>query len=223
MPRQLGLDLPVRTATGRQDFFISPANSLAVAEVDRWHDWPAGKLALIGPEGAGKSHLAHVWATDAGARILPARTLAAQTPQPGNLVIEDAPEVAGDRAGEEALLHWHNLVLAEGGRLLLTGTGPPGQWPIRLPDLASRLRGTPTALLEPPDDALLQAVLLKLFADRQIAPQPSLLPWLLKRMERSFAEAGRIVAALDAAALASGRPIGPRLAAEVLNAPRSRE
>ena len=79
--------------------------------------------------------------------------------------------------------------------------------------------GTPSVTLAPPDDALLQAVLLKLFADRQITPLPSLIPWLLKRMDRSFAEAGRLVAALDDRALATGRPLGPKLAGELLDAP----
>lgn len=216
MIRQLNLDLPVRSATGREDFFVSPGNALAVAEIDRWRTWPHCKLALIGPEGSGKTHLAHIWAEESGATILAARDLAGEAPQPGNFVIEDVPEIAGDDARERALLHLHNFVLAEGGHLLVTADRPPALWPIRLPDLASRMRATPTALLSPPDDTLLQALMLKLFADRQITPQPSLLPWLLKRMDRSFAEAARIVAALDGRALATGRPIGPKLAAEVL-------
>ena len=222
MDRQLVFDLPVRPATGRADFFVAPSNALAVAEIDRWRAWPAGKLALIGPEGAGKSHLVQVWADDARARILPAADLAGWQPPggraPGNVAVEDVPAIAGDTAAEEALFHLHNFVLAEGGRLLVTGTAPPALWPIALPDLASRMRATPSIRLEEPDDTLLQAVLLKLFADRQLVPQPSLIPWLLRRMERSFAEAGRIVAALDARALGTGRSIGPRLAAEVLEA-----
>lgn len=217
MPEQLNLDLPVRQATGREDFFLSPGNALAVAEVDGWRDWPARKLALIGPEGSGKTHLTHVWATEAGAEILQASDLVSWTPRPGNVAVEDVPELAGDAEAERALFHLHNFVLAEGGRLLVTGMQPPALWRIDLPDLASRMRGTPSARLEPPDDALLQAVLYKLFADRQIAPQPSLVPWLLRRMDRSFAEAGRIVAELDRHALATGRPVGVKLAAELLS------
>ncbi|NDR56028.1 chromosomal replication initiator DnaA [Aliiruegeria sabulilitoris] len=216
MSEQLNLDLPVRSATGREDFFLSPGNALAVAEIDRWRDWQAGKLALIGPEGSGKTHLTHVWASDAGAEILSAREVVGWQPKPGNFAIEDVPEIVGDAEAERALFHLHNFVLAEGGRLLVSGIEPPALWQIELPDLASRMRGTPSARLEPPDDPLLQALLYKLFNDRQITPQPSLVPWLLKRMDRSFAEAGRIVAALDSRALATGRPIGPKLAAELL-------
>ncbi len=216
MTEQLVLNLPVRPALGREDFFLSPGNALAVAEIDRWEAWPAGKLALIGPEGAGKTHLAHVWAEQAGATILPATGLAGWEPRPGNYAIEDIPDAAGDEEAERALFHLHNFVLAEGGRLLVTGVTPPALWVIDLPDLASRMRGTPSVRLEAPDDALLQALLLKLFADRQITPQPSLIPWLLKRMDRSFAAAGRLVAELDARALATGRPIGVKLATEIL-------
>ncbi|WP_116130913.1 chromosomal replication initiator DnaA [Tropicimonas sp. IMCC34043] len=220
MGNQLPLNLPVRTATGRDDFYVSPSNALAVAEIDRWRSWPSGKLALIGPEGAGKSHLTRVWADDAAATILPAAGIEGWQPDPncppGNIAVEDVPTIAGNAAAEEALFHLHNFVLAEGGRLLVTGIAPPASWRIALPDLASRLSGTPALRLAEPDDALLQAVLIKLFADRQLVPQPSLIPWLLRRMERSFAAAGRIVAALDAQALGTGRSIGPRLAAEVL-------
>ncbi|MFD0980183.1 chromosomal replication initiator DnaA [Tropicimonas aquimaris] len=216
MSRQLTFDLPVRMASGREDFFVTEANAMAVAEIDRWQHWPAGKLALIGDEGAGKTHLVHVWAEASGARILSAQDLLQRDPAPGHLAIEDVPAIAGDRDAETALFHWHNLVLAEGGRLLLTGTTPPALWQIALPDLASRMQGTPSVRLEEPDDMLLQAVLLKLFADRQITPQPSLLPWLLRRMDRSFAAAGRVVAALDAEALRTGRAVGPKLAADVL-------
>lgn len=219
MPEQLSFDLPVRQATGREDFFLSPANALAVAEIDRWREWPTGKLALIGPKGAGKTHLAHVWASESGARILSAAEIDGRMPPTGNVVVEDVPEIAGNDRAERALFHLHNFVLAEGGRLLFTGEAPPERWPIALPDLASRLRGTPSARLDMPDDALLRAVLHKLFADRQIAPQPSLIPWLLNRMDRSFAEAGRLVAELDRRALASGRPIGLKLASEILEHP----
>lgn len=224
MTAQLTLDLPGQPASGRGEFFVSPSNALALAEINRWRDWPGRKLVLTGQPGAGKTHLAHVWSAESGARILPAQALveaslsAGPTPatQPGNLVVEDVPRIAGDAAAEEALFHLHNLVLAEGGYLLLTGIAPPAQWGIRLPDLASRLIGTQTASLEAPDDALLAALLVKLFADRGIVAKPTLINWLVRRMERSSAAAGRIVAAMDAQAMSTGRPIGKSLASDVL-------
>jgi chromosomal replication initiation ATPase DnaA len=220
MARQLTFELPLRAASGRDAFFVAAPNALAVAEIDRWRDWPARKLALVGPKGAGKSHLAAVWAAEADATILPAAALAEEGAPPpnGHMVIEGAEALAGDPVAEERLLHVHNAVLERGGRLLLTSRVPPARWPVALPDLASRLAATPVARLEPPDDALLAAVLVKLIEDRQLTVPPDVLEWVLPRMERSFAAAQALVAALDARALATGRPIGRKLASEVLDA-----
>lgn len=216
MPRQLTFDLPVRPALGRGDFFVSPANALALAALDAGN-WPEGKMLLVGPEGAGKSHLARVWATEAHARVLDAAALPDAPPDDLALVVEDAERTAGDRAAETALFHLHNHVLARGGRLLLTAGAAPRLWGLTLPDLASRMEATTTATLLPPDDALLAAVLVKLFADRQIAVAPTLIDWLLPRMDRSFAAARRLVAELDARALARGGAVTRALAAEVLD------
>ncbi|MBM7069552.1 DnaA ATPase domain-containing protein [Actibacterium sp. 188UL27-1] len=217
MPEQLVFNLTTRPARDRDAFFISPANALAVTALDGWRDWPLGKLILIGPPGSGKTHLAHVWAAETGAQILQAGTLGDAPPMGTALVVEDMHLIASDRAAEEAAFHLHNLTLAHGHPLLITGDGDPSTWPMGLPDLASRLVGTPTAKLEPPDDALLSALLLKLFSDRQLAPPPALIPWLVTRIERSFEAARDIVARLDAATLSTGRPLGMRLAADLLS------
>ncbi|MCT8330399.1 DnaA ATPase domain-containing protein [Albidovulum sediminis] len=221
MARQLILDLPVRPALGRDDFFVSPANALALSVIDAPRDWPQGKLLLVGPEGAGKTHLTQVFAHDHGAAVVPAAALdparVAELAEAGTVAVEDADRIAGDAAAETALFHLHNLVLSEGGRLLLTARTAPQRWPLSLPDLASRMQATQIALLDPPDDALLAAVLVKQFADRQLLVPATLVPWLVARMERSLAAARDLVAALDAQALAQGRPIGQKLAAEVLD------
>jgi chromosomal replication initiation ATPase DnaA len=217
-PRQLVLDLPARPALGRADFFVSPANELALAQVDAWPGWPGGRLAVAGPPGAGKTHLVHVWAARSGAAILAgpaAIDLAALAPDAA-LAVEDVDRLAGDRAAEVALFHLCNHLAAGGGSLMVSGREPPARWPLALPDLASRLGVAAVARLEPPDDDLLAAVLVKLFADRQLAVEPGLVRYLVSRMERSFAAAERLVADLDRAGLAARRPITPRLAAEVL-------
>lgn len=219
MPTQLPLNLPTREARARDDFFVSPANALALAAVDDWRKWPQGKLLLIGPAGSGKTHLAHVWAAVAGARIVAAADIesvdiAALSAQSA-VVIEDA-----DRAlpgAERALLHLHNHVLAGGGRLLLTARRGAMHWPIGLPDLASRMQATTATTLDAPDDALLSAVLVKLFADRQVGVSPALIGYLVSRMERSLASARQVVEVLDKRALARGGPITRALAAEVLD------
>lgn len=220
MPEQLTFSLPGEPALGRSDFFVSPGNAVAVDTIQTWHDWPQGKLVLVGAEGAGKTHLAHVWAALTGARIIAAQDLAAAAIDKladGPVAVEDCDAIAGQAAPEEALFHLHNLVLAQGQPLLLTAALPPARWRLGLPDLASRMQGSAMVTLGPPDDALLSAVLVKLFADRQIVIEPAVVAYLVSHMERSFAGAGRLVQALDQAALARRRRITRALAGEVLD------
>lgn len=221
---QLVFDLATRPALGRADFFVAPANALALAQVDTWPDWPGRRLAVVGPAGAGKTHLAHVWAARVDALILPAAGIAgldlAALPPDARLVAEDADRIASikpkeRRAAEEALFHVANHLMVAGG-LMVSGRTPPARWRIRLPDLASRLRAAPVARLAAPDDALLAALLVKLFADRQILVASDLIQYLLTRMDRSFEAAEALVAELDRAGLARQRPITRALAAEML-------
>ncbi|QFT62926.1 hypothetical protein SAMN05421853_108137 [Roseivivax halotolerans] len=219
MARQLPLHLPARTALGRGDFFVTEANALAVAQIDNWRNWPSHKLVLSGPPGSGKTHLAHVWSAESGARLLQARALPredlpalAQSP----LCIENADRVAGDAEAEEALFHLHNLAAAERQPLLVTAASPPARWGLILPDLASRMQGAEIAKLNPPDELLLAGVLAKLFSDRQITPGPDVIPYLITHMPRAFAAAGEIVDALDARALGEKRAITRPLARAVL-------
>lgn len=220
MAVQLGLDLPVRTAHGRDDFLVAPSNAMAVAMIENWRNWSGAKLVLSGPAGAGKTHLTHVWAQAAGARIIAAQSLRKEdVPALATscVAVEDVNTIATDPAAQTALFHLHNMVLAEGHSLLLTGTGAVAHWGLSLPDLVSRLQGALEAGIDAPDDALLSAVLVKLLADRQLMPPPDVIPYLLKRMDRSFGAARDVVAALDRASLAAKRPITRALAATVLD------
>ena len=217
MSHQLSFDLPARAASGADDFFLSGANRIAFRQVTHDAAWPQGKLALIGPQGSGKSHLVRIWQSGCDALVLPAGDLpGTDLPPTGRSVaVEDADRLTP--AAEVPLFHLHNHVLAGGGRLLLTARQAPADWPVALPDLASRLLATALARIDDPDDALLSALLTKLFADRQLSPGPGLLPYLVARLERSYAAAQAMVAALDAAALAKGREISRALAREVLD------
>ncbi len=219
IPRQLSFDLPVRPALGREDFYLAPSNALAIALIDQTPDLPGRKLAITGLAGSGKTHLAHVWAEEYGARILSARDLnqdavpeLSQTP----MAIEDVPEIAGQTETERALFHLHNMLAQSGHPLLMTGRNAPGQWRITLPDLQSRIDAAAHATLDAPDDMLLAAVLAKLFADRQLTPRPDVIPYVLRHMERSFAAASDIVARLDRAALDAGCNVTRKLAADLL-------
>ncbi|MFT4151518.1 MAG: chromosomal replication initiator DnaA [Paracoccaceae bacterium] len=219
MSRQLAFDLPAPVRYRREDFFVSPANALALATLDRWADWPGGKLVLTGPHGAGKTHLARLWAAQTGAEVVGAADLA-QGDLPelaalGRVAVENAETIAGDRRAETLLFHLHNMVVPQ-GRLLVTAGRTVRDWGLVLPDLLSRMQAAPVARIDGPDDGLLSAVLVKLFADRQIAVPPNLIAYLVARMDRSIAAARDLVAVLDARALAERRPITRALAAAAL-------
>ncbi len=179
MAEQLSLKLPARPALGRDDFFVTQANAIALALVESWPNWPSSKLAIIGAKGSGKTHLAHVWAAISNAQIVSAKNLTrSDIPSlaSGPIAIEDVPAIAQDTEAQNALFHLHNLTLAEGHSLLFTGISEPKHWGLSLPDLASRMMGTTTAALSDPDDTLLTVLLAKLFADRQIVPTPDSIP-----------------------------------------------
>jgi chromosomal replication initiation ATPase DnaA len=218
--RQLAFDLPARQLFRRDEFFVSPANAVALATLEGWRHWPGRKLLLVGPKGAGKTHLAHIWAEAAGAVLVAGGDLAGQDlptlAATGAVVVEDAETVAGKPEAEAALFHLHNLVVAQ-GFLLLTSARPARDWGLRLADVKSRVEAAAIARLEAPDDALLSAVLIKLFADRQVTVPPALIAWLVTRMERSIDAARALVTALDARALAEGKPIGRAMAAALLD------
>lgn len=213
---QLPLDLVLPTRLGREDFLRAPANAAALDLVEAWPDWPDRIVVLTGPPGAGKSHLGAIWAAQARAAVPVPAARGAETMAgrpAGAMLLDDA-----DRLGwpEPALFHLLNHVREGGGWLLATATAPPDRWGLRTPDLVSRLRLAPLVELGAPDDALMRAVLAKLFADRQIAVEETLLSYLVPRLARSLGEARAVVEALDRAALAGNRRLTRAVAAAVL-------
>ncbi|MBM3585232.1 MAG: DNA replication protein [Alphaproteobacteria bacterium] len=211
---QFVLDLGHRPALGAEDFLVAPCNAAAVAWIDRWPAWPTPTLVIHGPRGAGKSHLANVWRDRSGARPF----VAGQAPDraaTAPVMLEDADR----RVDEAALFHLYNLVAAHRTTLLITAQQPPARWSIALPDLRSRLVAAPAVAIEPPDDALLGAVLAKQFRDRQLAIADGVIQYAVARMERSFDAARALVDALDRAALAERRAVTVPLARKVLDAP----
>lgn len=215
MAAQLRLRLDQLASARREDFIATDSTAAALALLDSWPNWRGGALALVGPPGSGKSHLAAAWAERSGARVLtgsrwkPAE-LAALEGAP--VLLEDA-----DRGGlEESLFHLINMAARPGGSLLLTARTPPAAWPAGLPDLRSRLNALPVAALGEPDDAVLAALIEKFFRERNIRPPDDLLPYLVRRIERSVPAARDIVQRLDDKADAEGRPISKALAREIL-------
>ncbi len=216
-PKQLALDLPLTPRYGREDFLVSPSNERAYALIERWPDWPDQILLLTGPQGSGKSHLAAIWAEVAhGWTVDTFEVTMARVPHlisNGALVIED---IHSGEADEPALFHLLNLARERQAHVVLTSALPVEQLPIRTPDLRSRVRLAPAASLEPPDDALLKAVLVKLFVDRQLVVDTTVVDFLTLRIERSLAAAAAIVGELDREALSRGRRITRPMVAEIL-------
>lgn len=216
LPRQLAFALGHDQSFAREDFVAGPANQSALALIDRWPDWPARSVVLAGPEGSGKSHLAAAWAANAGARSIAGRALErADVPialATGALVVED---LSAGQFDDRAFFHLLNMAREEEAFVLITAREPPAGWNVVLPDLASRLRALPVVTLAPPDDALLRGVLVKLFADRQLMVDETVIAYLLTRMERSFAAARAAVLRLDREALVQKRPVTRALAAEL--------
>jgi chromosomal replication initiation ATPase DnaA len=216
-PKQLTFDLPLAPRFGREDFLVSPSNETGYALVERWPDWPDTILLLLGPPGSGKSHLAAIWAETARAWTVDAHEVTHERvphlASNGALVIEDM-----DRGGrdEAALFHLLNLARERKAHLLITAETQPDQWGLKVRDLLSRLRLAPSVALDPPDDALLKAVLVKLFVDRQLVVDTSVVDYIALRIERSLAEAAAVVAALDQEALSRGRRVSRPIAAELL-------
>jgi len=216
-PRQLAFTLPHAESLTRDNFLEGPANAAGLALVDSWPEWPNRIMLLVGPEGSGKSHLAAIWAEQAGARSTSAHALTpASVPAAlatGALVVEDLNPAEID---ERALFHLMNLAREDEAFVLITARVPPSAFQIELRDLRSRLRAVPTVSLLPPDDALFRALIVKFCADRQMAVDESVVSYLATRIERSYAAAKRAVEMLDSEALRLGRPVTRALAAELL-------
>lgn len=190
---------------------------MAVHQLDAWREWPHQKLALIGPTGAGKTHLAHVWASQIGAEIIDAARIDLVALENASaVVVEGGENISGNPAAQEQLFHLYNAMNASKRPLLLTGQTPPARWKIELPDLVSRLSAIPLVHLETPDDALLSMMMVKLFADRQLSVLPELIAYLLKHMDRSYGDAVALVQALDKAAFSQKRPLTVPLAKQIL-------
>jgi chromosomal replication initiation ATPase DnaA len=216
-PRQLAFALSHAESLTRDDFLEGPANAAGLALIDAWPDWPNRVMMLVGPEGSGKSHLAAIWADEAGARSIAAHALTpASVPgalATGALVVEDLDPANVD---ERALFHLLNMAREDEAYVLLTGRQLPSTFENGLRDLRSRLRAIPIVSMMPPDDQLLRALLVKFCADRQMSVDESVVGYLASRIERSFVAARRTVERLDAEALRLGRPVTRALAVELL-------
>ncbi len=212
MGEQLRLNLRQPQTFRRESFVVSACNAEASARIDAWPRWTLGALALVGPAGAGKTHLALAWAERAGARIATFETLDRETDIDGPLLIEDADQ----GFSEERLFHLLNRAGDPERALLITARTRPATWPAALPDLRSRLNALPVVELDQPDDGVLGGALRRLFAERLIRPAPELIAYLVARMERSVPAAAVLVDRLETASSGLRRPLNRSLAKDIL-------
>ena len=220
IPRQLVLDLDHSVSFAREDFLSGPSNVAALTLIERWPDWPSRIVALTGPEGSGKSHLAAIWADESGARVLSPKFLSSAdvpgTLATGALVVED---LEAEDLDEHALFHLINLAREEDAYVLLTSRYTVASLPVTIRDLASRLRALPAVMVTPPDDVLLRSLLIKLASDRQLALDESVINYLVNRIDRSFAAARNAIQTLDDEAMRRHRPVTRALAVELFRSP----
>jgi chromosomal replication initiation ATPase DnaA len=219
--RQLPFEFETRPVMGREYFLLGPSNRDAVGWIDRWPEWPAPSLFICGPAACGKSHLAAVWRDRAGAvnvrpDILPSTGAADIAAMGEHLVIDGIDPWLGEREAETTLFHLYNILKESRRSMLVTGRMNPAQSEFAIPDLASRFRAAPLAMIRPPDDILLGSVLIKLFSDRQINASNDVIRYILPRMERSFGAARDIVEQADRAALAQKRAVSVPILRSVL-------
>jgi chromosomal replication initiation ATPase DnaA len=218
---QLPLDLGFVPSFAAGDFLVSACNQNAFDWIERWPHWNGPALAVCGPPACGKTHLAHVWQARSGAVFIEAGQLptadpAQLLPVSGACVVDGIGAAAFAAGGERTLLHLYNMIAERRGHLMLCAETPPARWPLRLADLRSRVLAATVVTIEPPDDGLLETLLAKLFADRQLAVDRGTIIYIVTRMERSFDAARRLVAAIDRAALAKQRRPTLGLVREIL-------
>ena len=208
-PRQLILDWPHQPSFAREDFLPAASNREALSAVDRWPNWPGRMLLLVGPEGSGKSHLAALWAKAAGAATIHGDSLGAEGAQTllvGRRAADRGRGPGGRGRGAPVSPHQRGAPDRSVGDAHRPELGPDA-WGLKIPDLLSRLRLAPVIRLGAPDRELTEAVLFKLFSDRQLQVEPQVIAYIATRMERSLGAARRLVAMLDREALAKGRRV----------------
>lgn len=216
-PRQIPLDLPWprHDRASRVDFAVSESNVEAVGFLDNWQEWPEGRLALIGPEGCGKTHLSLIWAQETGAKFVETDVAPRDLAASHCVVFEDCDRRITSPEAEFALFHLLNIIREEGGKILMTARTPPARWPVRLPDLVSRLSAVTVAQVKSPDDELLEQLVVKLFADRDVIIKDKLATYIAKRIDRNSAAIESAVAAMDARSIELREPVSTKMAKEL--------
>ncbi|WP_020399079.1 HdaA/DnaA family protein [Kordiimonas gwangyangensis] len=206
---QIPLELPHKPSFALEDFVVSSSNEAAFALLESWPEWPSHAFALVGPASSGKTHLASAWAQRSGATTVDISKPLDELPTGKPVLVEDADQAGRD---DNSLFHLYNWTKEQGTSLLVTAKSAPNLWDVALPDLRSRLATFTVAELHEPDDHLLMVLLVKLFSDRQLQVDLSVIGYILPRIERSYEAAKQLVDEIDRSALAEKRKITRPLA-----------
>ncbi len=215
---QLVFDLAQNPSYSSEEFLIADCNEVAYAALASWPNWPDRVMLLLGPAGSGKSHLAAIWAARSAAFRLETQGQLESAARPDGAEAALLEDVDRSPVDEAHLFHLLNSVREAGRWLLLTGRQAPDWWGLKTPDLVSRLRLAPSVLIGPPDLTLMKAVLVKLFADRQMDVDEGVISYASRHCERSLGALRSFVAAVDEASLAAGRRITRPLAISTIEA-----
>jgi chromosomal replication initiation ATPase DnaA len=208
--------LPFPAARPRyQDSTFIPDESNHEAMAWLENGWPLPALVVWGAAGSGKSHMLTVWAERNQAPVWRDGAIPAleSVPERGPLVVDDA-----DRVGDEVgLFHLLNLSRERGLILLMAARLPPSRWAVALPDLSSRLRAIPSVEVRQPSDAMIDALIRRHAAERQLEMPDAVVCWLVPRIERDAAAIEHVVAMLDGESLRQRKALTVPLASRVLN------
>ncbi len=224
--RQIPFHFEVKPCMNREDFLAARCNIEALKVIEAWPKWTFFALFLYGPQGCGKTHLAHIFAENVikyCAKPFRVLFIKAQDIKLKNVdrIFKESPclvvEDVLPKVDNEALFHLFNIYHNNGGSVLFTGENPPARLHFKLPDLQSRLNMIPTVAIKEPDDEMLAALVLKLLTDRQIVVSQEVLNYIVQNIERSFAFARRLVEEIDAVSLARQRAVTVPIVKEALN------
>lgn len=218
-PSQITMDFQSPPSNDRTDFVLGACNALAADWIDRWPDWPGriSGLVLIGPEASGKSHLASIWQTMSSARVMTSlddRSIF--TLDECKHIIWDNFEASANWP-DDLMFHFLNRLTELQGSLLILSRRPMAEMQFGLDDVASRLNGLSSAVIDTPDDDVLTAVLHKLADDLGLALDPEVTRYIVSRINRSFLTAQQIITALNKVTLAEQRKLTVPLARDVMD------
>lgn len=215
---QLLLDLGGAPSLTRDDLIVSSSNLDAASLIDRWPAWSGPFAVLVGPKGCGKTHLAEIWSDRALAHKVNLESMGSSdldAAQSGRAITIDGLTL--ENLDETQLFHLMNSVRNAQSYMLLTSETPMEFWPIKTADLMSRIKSATTISILPPDDALLAGVIAKLFSDRQIDVQVSVIQYIAQRIERSLEVANHLVDRLDKMALVNKASVTKPLVKQLLD------